>query len=374
MTKTIGIICPIGKDNSETRKRSDDIMNNIIVPIAKELGYVVQRADQMHGSVIMDDIIEMIRRADILVADLTENNPNVFYELGIRQAIKGKCINIVSDDWLSESENNKNLPFDINHFRAHKYKNTIEGAHAFASFIKHRIKKLEQEEFRPISKLNHEEIMKYYGMTVVTDYRKGEKNQYELAKTLFAEPCKTIFLMQRSSSLVLNAEQDWETESVFVTYLKQAMKKCNYFYHIISLDGIKAHFNRKNSVFPGFKNFTDNLDNEGGSVVLKVSDRPDAKFYLRKLPKDDQNSLFKLDRQARVLITETFSGQVNAVIVQNLGDNQTSFQITGSKAKEYLLTCREFYRKCELVYWKEIKDLYREYQEIEKLREKEGDE
>lgn len=123
MEKVLGVICPLGEEGSETRLRSDDIFANIIKPVADELGYTVQRADYMTGSIIMSDVIKMIKNTDILIADLTEYNPNVFYELGLRQAIKGKCINIVSNSWLKEIKKEKRvLPFDINYYRAYHYK------------------------------------------------------------------------------------------------------------------------------------------------------------------------------------------------------------------------------------------------------------
>jgi len=48
--KMIAFICPLSKQESETRKRSDDIMHNVIEPIAKELNYKVERADKKYGS------------------------------------------------------------------------------------------------------------------------------------------------------------------------------------------------------------------------------------------------------------------------------------------------------------------------------------
>lgn len=212
------------------------------------------------------------------------------------------------------------------------------------------------------------DLVKYYNATVVTNYRKGQKDQYELTKCMFSEPCKNIFLMQRSSSIVLNAEQDWAAEAIFIKYIMKALETCEHFYHIISLEGIENHFTRKSSVFPGFKDFANNLKDVNGYVQVRTQNREDANFYLKKLPKDEQNPLFKLDRQARILITESVSGTVNAVLVQNLGNDQTSFQIVGNKAKEYLLNCIEFYQKCEYVSWNEIVDLYNEYKNIELAR------
>lgn len=366
--KIIGFICPLKSECSEARFRSDDIMENVLTPIANKLGYTIQRADQLSGSSIMQDIIKMLQTADIIIADLTDMNPNVLYELGLRQATRGKCINIYCKDENSE------LPFDISHYRVHAYKRnaTYKEIHNFEEFIESRIKDLESARWDPLIKLSTEDLIDIYNVTVVSHFFKGAKNHYSLAKDLFKAPCKRIFLMQRSSSLVLNAEQGWGEEAEFIRNIKPAIDVCGFFYHIISLDGIRAHFLRKNSVFPDFKKFSRNLQNKGGNVaVRKNSSSNDKVFYLKKLPKDTQDSFFKLDRQSRVLITESMNGVVRAVIVQNLGPDQTCFLIEGNKAKEYLEVCIEFYNTCELVEWKELKALYEEYKKIEKQKETE---
>ena len=366
MNKTIGFICPLGKDGSEVKKRSDDIMNNIIIPVASELNYTVKRADEMNGSDIMADICEMLRIVDIVIADLTDFNPNVFYELGLRQATKGKCINIVSYDWF-ENYSKDTFPFDITYYRAHKYKcKSYEDMNKFKKFIRERILNLENVPYVPLIKLTDSEIAQIYDATIVTRFTKGLKDHYGLSKELFKEPCKTIFLMQRSSSLVLNAEHGWGDEEVFVSSLKEEISKCDRFYHIISLEGIEEHFNRTNSFFPNFGNFRDNLKSDKGRAVMKLNHPKEIPFYLKKLPKDNRNSLFKLDRQARVLICETKGGEVNAVVVQNLGERQTAFQITGRKAYEYLQTCIDFYNQCDYVMWKDVETLYEKYKKLNK--------
>ena len=62
---------------------------------------------------ILQDIVEGIYQADIVIADLTGLNPNVFYELGLAHAMNKKVI-IISQD-LDE------LPFDIKSYRAIEY-------------------------------------------------------------------------------------------------------------------------------------------------------------------------------------------------------------------------------------------------------------
>lgn len=361
--KMIAFICPLSEEGSEIRNRSDDIMNNIIKPIAEELNYRVERADKKYGSVIMEDIILMLREADIVIADLTGLNPNVFYELGLRQATKGKCINIIGDE-------EKKIPFDIGYTRAitYKYKgvSSYEASNRLREDLKQRIINLQNMPCHSCMNLNVQEIADIFKVTIASEFFKGAKNHYVLAVNLFVKPVKNMFLMQRSSSLVLNAEQGWGQEKEFLDNLYKVIDQCDFFYHIISLDGIAAHIKRKNSVFPHFKDFSKNLENVNGSVAIKKNNENNEKiFYVRKLPKDNQNTLFKLDRQARVLIVEYMDGHTSAVIVQNIGTDQTCFLLEGSKAKDYFDVCVDFYHTCELVDWSEITKLYRQYEKIE---------
>lgn len=62
---------------------------------------------------ILKDIVQMIYDADIIIADLTDLNSNVFYELGIAHTLNKKVISITRD--LSQ------LPFDIRSYRATEY-------------------------------------------------------------------------------------------------------------------------------------------------------------------------------------------------------------------------------------------------------------
>lgn len=62
---------------------------------------------------ILHDIVEGISTSDIVIADLTGLNPNVFYELGLAHAMNKKVIIITQD--ISE------LPFDLQSYRAIQY-------------------------------------------------------------------------------------------------------------------------------------------------------------------------------------------------------------------------------------------------------------
>lgn len=100
------VICPIGEANTDTRAWSDDIFANLIEPIALEAGFEAKRA--LEGSrpgEITDHIIADIINADLVVADLTFHNANVFYELAIRHAQGTPYIHV--------AKAGTRIPFDI---------------------------------------------------------------------------------------------------------------------------------------------------------------------------------------------------------------------------------------------------------------------
>lgn len=104
--KNCFVIAPIGEQGSETRKRSDQVLRHIIQPAAEECGYKVSRADKMEKpGLITSQIIQRIMEDDLVVADLTEHNPNVFYELAIRHARRKPVIHIISEG--------EKIPFDV---------------------------------------------------------------------------------------------------------------------------------------------------------------------------------------------------------------------------------------------------------------------
>jgi hypothetical protein len=101
------VIGPIGKAGSETRKHSDLLLHAVIKHVleAVEFSFQVKRADEdTDPGMIGDRVILDLRDADLVVADLTDLNPNAFYELGIRHSTLKPTIHVAKAGTL--------LPFD----------------------------------------------------------------------------------------------------------------------------------------------------------------------------------------------------------------------------------------------------------------------
>lgn len=82
----------------------------IFKPALEQVGYEVYRADDVFSpQPIIIDIQESIKQADLILCEMSERNPNVFYELGLAHAI-GKPVILVS-------HNEQDVPFDLRHIR-----------------------------------------------------------------------------------------------------------------------------------------------------------------------------------------------------------------------------------------------------------------
>ena len=105
------------------------VYESIIKVLLKELEYKSLRADEIFTSKpIIDDIMLNIRRSKFLIADLTDRNPNVFYELGLAHALEKDVILLTQD--LND------IPFDLKHYRIIIYQNSISGADKLKNDLK----------------------------------------------------------------------------------------------------------------------------------------------------------------------------------------------------------------------------------------------
>lgn len=88
-----------------------------------------ERGDDVFGSnVIMEDILKSINTADVVLADLTRKNANVFYEVGICHAL-GKPV-------LLLSQSIEDVPFDLRHRRVLLYEYSPRGCKRLEGLLK----------------------------------------------------------------------------------------------------------------------------------------------------------------------------------------------------------------------------------------------
>jgi hypothetical protein len=99
-------------------KKFDDIYKFGIKGAADDAGAYAERLDeQMFVEGMLDRIFNQISKADLIVADMTGRNPNVFYEVGYAHAL-GKIT-------LLLTQNADDIPFDLRHRQHTVYSGSI---------------------------------------------------------------------------------------------------------------------------------------------------------------------------------------------------------------------------------------------------------
>lgn len=92
----------------------DRYFEEIYQPAARDAGLVARRADDLYRpSAIVNDIWTLVKEARLLLADLSDKNPNVFYELGLAHAI-GKPVVLLTRSM-------EDVPFDLRSLRVIEY-------------------------------------------------------------------------------------------------------------------------------------------------------------------------------------------------------------------------------------------------------------
>ena len=131
--KTCFVVSPIGDVGSETRINADKLFKYIISPVCESCGFEAVRVDQINDSdSITQTIIDKLLSSELVIADISGHNPNVFYELGIRHAIRSGTI-------LIREKVNFSIPFDISHLRHIEYTQEPSGMDKLANELKRRL-------------------------------------------------------------------------------------------------------------------------------------------------------------------------------------------------------------------------------------------
>lgn len=137
------VISPIHREKTENHQKFREVLEFVIKPAVDEVGFglKVLRADDIEraGSFIKD-ILEYISGAFVVIADLTEQNPNVFYELGVKHSLSPRTILI--------AQSLDDIPSDLREYRTIIYDVTAKGAATFKQRIDKYLREIKEEPQR----------------------------------------------------------------------------------------------------------------------------------------------------------------------------------------------------------------------------------
>lgn len=129
------VIMPFSEERKEVYKHG-------IAPACQRAGFAALRVDEVKGHFnINRKIIENIFNSAAVIAEITDHNPNVFYEMGVAHAIANKTIMI--------AQNAKDLPFDISNYRCLIYKQSVDGLKLLQDEIVESLAELEKWSRQP---------------------------------------------------------------------------------------------------------------------------------------------------------------------------------------------------------------------------------
>ena len=115
----------------------NELFTEVIRPVTEELGLSCIRADESFGpGVIIQDVERQILEAQVVIADITPANSNVYYEVGYAHALQKPTILI--------AEKTTDLPFDVSPFRVLFYENSIAGKRKVEAGLKNHLKAILQ--------------------------------------------------------------------------------------------------------------------------------------------------------------------------------------------------------------------------------------
>lgn len=114
------------------RNHWTEVYEGLILPAVEKAGFICQRDDEDYRSrLITENIWNKIEKADIVLCDLSANNPNVYLELGWALRADKKFV-LIKDDLTP-------FQFDLNQYFTFEYSHRLQ-----PSFVKQSIDELKK--------------------------------------------------------------------------------------------------------------------------------------------------------------------------------------------------------------------------------------
>ena len=179
MAKTCFVVMAIGEQHVGNKVIAEDELKRTYEELIKPALLIadptleVARADQTGAQgTVTTDILTRLMYSDLVVADISYPNPNVFYELGIRHACRAGTLMI--RDKAAEGL----APFDVNNQRRIQYEHKLRGEQELGEKIRASLAWYSSDPTAPDNHLlEHAKSSKFnfpqYGQEVLLQRQEG---------------------------------------------------------------------------------------------------------------------------------------------------------------------------------------------------------
>jgi hypothetical protein len=122
---TAFIIMPfVEKTDDRPKGFFAEVLRSLITPAAIEAGFKVETANRQGSDVIQSTIVNELLEADLVIADLTDHNPNVLFELGLRMA-QEKPVALIKAAGTGRVFDVDNM-LRVHEYQPHLWRSTVE--------------------------------------------------------------------------------------------------------------------------------------------------------------------------------------------------------------------------------------------------------
>lgn len=116
----------------------NEVYSDVIKKLCEESGIDAVRADEIYGpGIIIKDVVDRIAKSQVVIADISPTNPNVYFEVGYALAL-GKPIILLAQRRGPETS----LPFDLSAFRVLFYDDSIGGKLKLETGLRKHLKQI----------------------------------------------------------------------------------------------------------------------------------------------------------------------------------------------------------------------------------------
>jgi len=198
MALHVFVVMPFGvKGNIDFNK----VYSDYIKPALEGEGYKVFRADEeRRGGDILTDMFQELLLADLVVADLSIDNPNVWYELGVRHALRARGIVLI------QSQRNYQ-PFDI--YTNRKLRYHIKDSVPDSEFI--------EADKTALASMARETMKSWHGLKISPVYQLVPNLQENEWKSLrIGNVCEFWEKYEEWETRVKTAQRNWQPGDIIV--------------------------------------------------------------------------------------------------------------------------------------------------------------